>query len=210
MNGWFKLNNAVYWLALALWASALVSAGVAASFTFATLPDLGVTIHEFAAYQPDDPEAHGRLAAGMVLEKVFTAVDFAQVALAPLAVLTLVLQFVVFRMRVRRLSSVIRASCIGIAIVLAGYHIFLQAPTMNRELRAYWDAARAGDVTVAEEHRAAFEEFHPRAEFIIQANLVLLLVALGASAVAFTPQNAAPSEQEASSELEPPLLARQS
>jgi hypothetical protein len=61
------------------------------------------------------------------------------------------------------------------------------APNMNRELRAYWAAAEAGDVEQAQAHRAAFNADHPRADALLRLNLLLLVVAAVSSAAAFTP-----------------------
>ena len=82
-------------------------------------------------------------------------------------------------------------------LLLAGYATAVR-PEMNRELRAYWEDARAGDVRAADEHRAAFDTRHPVAELILQSNLLILLVAAAASAVASVPGR----------QLEEPRLAR--
>ena len=132
----------------------------------------------------------------MVLEKVFTGSDFAQVALAFLVIVTLAIDVMVFRGSMRRISNLIRTLCIAIATGLLAFHVFLQAPEMNRELRAYWDEARAGNVESAMEHRARFDRYHPRAEMVLQVNLFLLLIAMGASAAAVVPVRSPQSHGE--------------
>src|SRR6185503_19649747 len=66
-----------YWLALTTWISVLVSAGVAAAAVFSVLPRMGVTIERFAGF---DHAEHGRIAAGKLMEPIFTFVDIAQAA----------------------------------------------------------------------------------------------------------------------------------
>jgi hypothetical protein len=198
-----------YWMALSLWTSAIIAAGVCAAFVFGTLPGLSVTLAEYSAFHVEgDAQAHGRLAAGMILERVFTAVDFAQLALGAITAAALIVQIVACGASIRRLSNLIRATAIAAAIVIASMHIFFQAPAMNRELRAYWSAAREGDVASAEAHRLRFDEFHPRAEFALRANLVLLLTAIAASAVALSSSPMVVYPEPARPALEPPALLR--
>lgn len=205
MRGWRPICDAVYWLALCLWTAALISAGAAAAFVFATLPRLGVSLDRFTRFNVEgEPEAHGRIAAGMVLEKVFTASDFAQVVFGPIVALMLAIQVVVFGESWRRPANVIRALAIGLAIVTAFLHIFFQAPAMNRELRAYWAAAETGDVDGALRHRARFDASHPRAELALQSNTALLLITIAASAAAARPRPAA-----SAGSLETPALSRE-
>ena len=207
MQSLFKLCNAVYWLALAVWLSVLITAGVSAVAVFTTLGEMDVSLEAYAAFEPDEsdvPNAHAHLAAGHVLESVFTLVDFVQFAVIPLMLITLVAQFTVFQQKIRRPANLIRAGCIVIAAGLFAFHALAQTPQMNRDLKAYWDAAKDGDVTTALEHRAAFNRRHPAAEAVLQSTLLLVVLATFASAVAMTP--ALP--QRRTNELQTPHLAR--
>ena len=207
MQSLFKLCNAVYWLALAVWLSVLVTAGVSAVAVFTTLGEMDVSLSAFAAFEPDEsvvPNAHAHLAAGHVLEPVFTLVDFVQFAVIPLMLFTLIAQFTVFKQKIRRPANLIRTGCIVIATGLFAFHALGTAPQMNRDLKAYWDAAKDGDLTAALQHRAAFNRRHPTAEAVLQSNLLLVLLATFASAMAMTP--ALP--QRRTSEMQTPHLAR--
>ncbi len=207
MQSLFKLCNAVYWLALAVWLAVLVTAGVSAIAVFTTLGEMDVSLSAYAAFEPDEsdvPNAHAHLAAGHVLEPVFTLVSFVQFALIPLMLITLIAQFTVFQQKIRRPANLIRTACIVIAAGLFAFHALARAPQMNRDLQAYWDAAGAGNVTAALEHREAFNRRHPTAEAVLITTLLLVVVATFASAVAMTP--ALP--QRRTNELQTPDLAR--
>ena len=207
MQSLFKLCNVVYWLALAVWLAVLVTAGVSAIAVFTTLGEMNVSLEAYALFEPDEsdvPNAHAHLAAGHVLEPVFTLVDIVQFAMIPLILITLVVQFTVFKQKIRRPANLIRTGCIVIAAGLFAFHALARAPQMNRDLQAYRDAAQHGDLTMALEHRAAFNRRHPMAEAVLNATLLLVVLATFASAVAMTP--ALP--QRRTSELQTPHLAR--
>ena len=207
MQSLFKLCNMVYWLALTIWLAVLVTAGVSAVAVFTTLGEMDVSLEAYAAFEPDEsdvPNAHAHLAAGHVLEPVFTLVSFVQFALIPLMLITLIAQFTVFQQKIRRPANLIRTACIVIAAGLFVFHALARAPQMNRDLQAYWDAAKDGNVTAALEHREAFNRRHPTAEAVLNATLLLVVLATFASAAAMTP--ALP--QRRTSELQTPHLAR--
>jgi len=185
-----QITLTISFVALSLWIAAVIAPAVSAMATFGTLPDLDVSLREYESFTiQGEPDAHARLAAGMVLEKIFTGSDFAQVALAFLVIVTLAIDVMVFRQPVRRPANAIRIVSALIATGLLAFHVFLQAPQMNRELRQYWGEARAGNVEAALEHRERFDRYHPRAEMILQANLVLLLITMGAFAAAVVPND---------------------
>ena len=207
MQSLFKLCNMVYWLALTIWLAVLVTAGVSAVAVFTTLGEMDVSLEAYATFEPDEsvvPNAHAHLAAGHVLEPVFTLVSFVQFALIPLMLITLIAQFTVFQQKIRRPANLIRTACIVIAAGLFAFHALARAPQMNRDLQAYWDAAKDGNVTAALEHREAFNRRHPTAEAVLNATLLLVVLATFASAVAMTP--ALP--QRRTSEMQTPHLAR--
>jgi len=200
MRGYRNVVNIIYWLALTIWIAALISAAVAAMNVFPTLDETVLTLERYAEY----PEAeHPRLLAGRIMERVFFLVDLLQFGAAPVAVLALLVQVFVFGMPLRRAGHIIRAGCIVAAAGLLTYHATLLAPGMNRELRAYWAAAEAGEIEAARARREAFNAYHPRADAVLRLNLLLLLVAVGASAAAWAPTDAARRER-----LETPKLAK--
>jgi len=196
--------GALHAVAMTLWIGLLVAAGVAAAGAFATLPDLGISLRGYESYATADPADHGRLAAGKMLERIFTAIDFAQIPLAAIAIASLPLQLFLAGDSWQRPANVVRLSCITVACGLLAIHILFIAPPMNRELQTYWAAAAAGDATAAMTHRDAFDEYHPRAEMILQVNLLLLFIAAGAAGVSrivLVPPHRL-------DQLEEPLLAR--
>lgn len=199
MNSYFRLNNIVYWLALIIWISALISAGVAAMNVFTVLDadNLPLTIERYSAV---DPAEHPRLAASLVMEPVFATVDLLQFAAIPLVILTLLLQFIVFRMNPRRFSNLLRIFLLTIAATVFVYHVTALARPMNAQLRQWWKANEAGDVAAAEIIRSEFNQRHQKADFLLKLNLLFLLGAAGASAVAFTPTR--------TTRLEPPRLLK--
>lgn len=199
-HSYLALCNIVYWLALTTWVSVVVAAGVAATATFTTLPDLGLTIEQFAAF---DQTQHGRIAAGMVMEPVFTFVDLVQVAAALFVVIALVLQVALFKVRGWSLSSLLRIACIAAAIGLFAWRAFTLTPEMNSNLRAYWRAAEAGQAEAAMQHRDAFDAMHAPASATYRWSLVALVLAVGASAVSLGPR----PQVEQLEKLERPKLA---
>ncbi len=178
MSGGAKVCNTVYWLALTIWVSVLVAAAIAAATTFTVLPNLGLTLDAFSALPAAD---HGRIAAGKVMEPIFTLVDVVQAGAAAVVLLTVVVQWLAFRCSLRRFANVVRVAAITIAAGLFAWRAATLSPAMNRELRGYWSAAEAGEVAQAAGHRAAFDGMHPRASDLFSATLGLLVIAVVAS-----------------------------
>lgn len=198
MTGYFKIVNAIYWLALIVWISALISAGVAAMNVFPALDGLPLQLEQYAAYPAGE---HPRLAAGRIMEGVFFLVDVLQFIAIPLTILALLAQLLFFRLPLKRISNALRIAAIVIAAGLFACHATMLAPKMNRELRSFWSAAETGRIDEAHAHRNAFNAYHPRADAILRINLLLLLVAAGASAAALTPAAA-----RGETTLQPPRL----
>ena len=198
MNGAATLLRVVFWLALILWIGALISGGVAATAVFAILPDLGVQVERFDQYPTDE---HGRLAAGIIMEPVFTGIDVAQVALGAIVLIAFIAELVMTKRRRWSTSNVLRALALAVAAGTLAWRMTQIMPEMNRELVAYRTAAEAGDVTGAETHRVVFDEAHPMAARFMEATLISLLIVAGASAARKNP-----AEPEQTDTLEPPQL----
>ncbi|MHC4415452.1 MAG: hypothetical protein ACYS0G_09230 [Planctomycetota bacterium] len=184
MRGLFGACTAAYWLGLALWLAALVSGAVAAANVFGTLGDMPMHLEQYAAYPADE---HGMLAAGQVMDGVFFAADLLQFFAIPLTVLTLIAHLAIYRLPVTSKANLVRTVCVLAGAALFAYHATMLAPNMNRELRQRWEAAEVGDVAGARAHQRAFNELHPRAEMVLRINLILVVVAVGASAIALGP-----------------------
>ena len=188
----------VYWLSLAVWFSGLVTAGISASMVFGKLPGMSLELQRFQAYPIDE---HGTIAAGLVMSDVFFAVDVVQFIAIPLVLITLVLQLVVFGLPARRPANVVRGVCLLGAAVLFAWYALMLAPSLNSELRLFWQAAAAADLDAAQRHREIFRAGHTTARHILEINSLLVLVSLAASALALGP---APGPRR---RLDPPLLA---
>ncbi len=201
-HSYLALCNMVYWLALMCWVGVLIAAGVAATATFTTLPDpeLGVTLERFAAF---DSTEHGRIAAGLVMEPVFTFVDLLQIVAAFFVLITLVVQLLMLQGSWRWFSNLIRMLCIAVAVGLFAWRTFTITPEMNSNLRAYWNAAEAGQIEIAENYRSAFDAQHGTASALFRGTLFALVIAVGASAVTLGPR----VQREDHSKLERPKLA---
>jgi len=177
--------NVIHAFALILWIAALVSAAVAAMNVFPITDSMDLVLERYANYPVEE---HRRIAAGQIMDGVFFTVDLLQFVAAPLALLTLLAQFTVFRVPGsapwRRPTHLLRGACIVLAAALFAGHAMLLAPKMNADLRAYWTAAEAGDVETAREHRASFNRRHPKADMILRADLLLVVAAAVAGTIA--------------------------
>ena len=193
-----RLCLVVYWLGLAAWFSGLVTAGIAASMVFGRLPGMSMQLQRFQPYPVDE---HGTIAAGLVMADVFFAVDVLQFIAIPLVVITLILQLTVFGLPARRPANIVRGGCLFVAAALFSWYALLLAPSLNGELRLFWQAAEAADLDAAQRHREVFKAGHTIARHILEVNLLLVLVSLAASAIALGP---APGPRQ---RLDPPLLA---
>jgi hypothetical protein len=184
LAGAVKIVHAAFWLALTLWVSVLITAAIAAMNSFTKLPALQIELKDYSAIASSE---HGRLAAGMVMDGVFRMCDRVQLLAVPIALITLILQFTSGVARWKTISNLIRIFAIVCAAGLFLFYITSLSPQMQRSLHAYWDSAASGKIDEAQAYRAAFTALHPVASRLLQTNLVLLLVAIGASAVALAP-----------------------
>ncbi len=175
---------AIYWLSLAAWFAALVTAAVSAAQVFGTLPGMSMTLDRFAAYASEE---HGRLAAGLVMAEIFFTVDVVQMVAVPVTLVTLGLQLTVLGLPWQRPANLFRASCIVLATGLFAWYAVVLAPDLNRTLRLHWEAAAAGDPAQAMMLQKQFTVQHGVAEMILTTNFLLLGAAIVASALALAP-----------------------
>ncbi|MCH8823384.1 MAG: hypothetical protein IH984_07735 [Planctomycetes bacterium] len=197
MQSLHKLCNMVYWLALALWLGALMSAGIAAGSTFSVLTKMDISIARYSEFVPNEtavPKAHENLAAGHVLEPVFWITHAVQFITIPLVILTLAAQLLFFRQQKNIFSNLIRTVCIIIAACLFAYQTFALSLPMNQDMRAYWEAAAEGDIQTALFHRSELRSRHETATIILLSTLSLVVIATAASAAAMTPLTVKKSE----------------
>ena len=183
--------HVLYWIALSLWISTIVTGAIAASVTFSTLPNMPITID---GYVVDDRINHGSLTAGIAMEKVFFICDMLQYVMSAVVLIALLFQWMRAVGRAFRFANITRTICLVAAAATLAYHGFVLAPVMNPELRAYWAAievdeaqGKTPDIDAALAHRAEFQTGHHLAEYLMEIRLILLLIAIGCSAVAMGP-----------------------
>lgn len=172
-----RIGETLHLTALGVWAGALFGAGVAAAVAFPTMRDLEPVLGAYPAYTGE----HWMLAAGRVAARVFVITDIAQFACALLAIAGFALATWAGDRR-RSWLRFFRAAALGAAFLLVSYHLLIQAPRMDRDLRAYWDAAAAGDNDAALIHQEAFSRQHPNASRTMTATFVATLASLGLGA----------------------------
>lgn len=206
-------SRTVYICALGLWLGALVMTGVAAAVTFPALKSLTPTLPAFAAY-PNTDAAHGVIAGGHVVSRLFLISDAIQFACLCVAIVTTLVVFI--GLRRRNLSPppafVVRAALIGLLVAVLAYQLFVLAPGMKTTLMRFWSLAQKGDVAGADAARAAFDADHPIASTVMAVSAaavaVLLVLATREGAASGARANEAPPPSAASDRLEAPALLR--
>jgi hypothetical protein len=173
MTRFDRLCFTVYLSSLGLWAGVLAMTAAAAAVTFPTVKTLDPVVPSL------DPASrpHWMFVAGKVVSGVFLISHGAQAVCAVLALAAAVclMRSAEHGQRVRR--SVTLACTAGAIGVLASYLLALW-PRMRENLHAYWDNLSAGQLAAAKTAQQAFDADHPRASLMMQAMLVLVLVAL--------------------------------
>lgn len=193
-------------LTLGLWLGMLVMTGVAAATLFPQMKALEPSLPEFAAY----PHEHWMLAAGSAANTLFTVVDWAGVGLLMVSFVSLLVLALWRWLDLRRASSVLRAVSLVAAGLMLIYTMVSLRPGMNADLRAFWEAARAGDRETADRHRDAFRARHPRATVLMSAQTGLVLAAFVAAGASATRRDGAGDDAAAGAEGRPvePALAK--
>ena len=195
-----RLCNAIYWLALVVWISVLISAFVARCGATAILPDMGLTLDDYLTY---DVQEHWRIAAGKLMEPIFTFVDLVQFVAVLLVLVAVLLQSTLFRVSLRSSGSRLRLLCLALASVLFAVRAVVIMPSQNRSMRAYWDAAKAAHMNAATDYRESFQATQSVALWMMGATVALLL-----AAVAIAPPAPATGELEQKPRYEPPALLK--
>lgn len=172
-----KLGETVHLASLGIWAGVLGGAGIAAAVTFPTIRDLDPSLPAYTEYGGD----HWMLAAGMVAGKVFVISDVVQFVCTFGAIIGFALAVVCGGyLKTDRRSWLLffRALFLGLAFISVAYHLLILMPSMQHDLRQYWDAALAGDTDTAEAFRQAFSDRHPDASRSLGLTALAALVTL--------------------------------
>jgi hypothetical protein len=168
-----RIGETVHLTALGVWSGALFGAGVAAAVAFPTMRGLEPTLATYPGYTGE----HWMLAAGRVAARVFLVTDAVQFACAVLTVGGFALAAAAGP-KLRSWLRFLRATALGIAFLLVSFHLLIQGPRMDRDLRAYWDAAAAGDNATAATHQQAFSDQHTTASSVMTATFVATLATM--------------------------------
>jgi hypothetical protein len=198
-----RLADVVFWLGLILWVSALVTAGVSAAMSFPTMREFEVLVPRFSAY---DESQHWAIAAGVLMERIFTFTDMVQLVAAALVLVGLAVGYSPGGRRFRQRMEMLRIVCVLSASLLLTYRVVLLAPQMNASLQRYWHAAEHGHAELAAKHRTEFQDKHPVASRIYGIMLVLLLGA--AAGTAWTPLALPPPTARPGEPVEPDLVRK--
>lgn len=169
----YRIGETLHLTALALWSGALFGAGVAAAVAFPTMRSLEPTLGVYPAYTGD----HWMLGAGRVAARVFLIADGVQLVAALAAVVGFALAAFAGPRR-RSWTQFFRAALLGAALLLAAWHLLIQGPRMDGDLRAYWNAAAGGDNEAALRHQEAFSAQHPGASRTMGATFAATLAGL--------------------------------
>ena len=159
------------------------SRSIAAISAFTQIPEQKATIATYSAYFGDDHQGMGRMVAGFVTDPVFIITDLAQWFLAPITCILALLEWRPLRSS-RGPANWIRLAALLAALALVAIHNIGFAPSMAEDLAAYRDAAAANDRGKAEAAYADFDQYHKTAETLFGIRMLLLLIALVASAAA--------------------------
>jgi len=148
-------SERIHAAALGLWLGVLGLAGASAAIIFPTMKTLAPKLEAY----PNFTGEHWKLAAGIVQARIFTAMDVACVAMALVAVVSVINTWM--RSDFSGTLARTRGAVIAVACVALGYQLFVLGPVMSQNVRSYWAAAAAGDNVRAEQARVAFETDHP-------------------------------------------------
>lgn len=144
---------------------------------FPKMKELGPHLDAFAAH----PNDHWKIAAGQVAQRLFVACDAVQLVCGGVCFLTLGL--VLSRLKKDGGSGgrwmLLRILALSLAMGLLCYQLFVLAPRMNTNVRAYWTLAKMGEIENADRAEAAFAKDHPTATNVLggtTAAVVVLIV----------------------------------
>ncbi len=178
----------IYWLALTIWIAALVAPAASGVAVFTVLPELNGTFAEFGSATVST-QAH--IAGGHIVTPLFIGSDIVQLISAVLVLFTLGLEQFYWRPAHRSRAEYVRIPCLLAATVLILVEICVLGPMARSHLYTYWDAVRTGPLEVATKAKAAFDLFHPISTTLYAATFGILLIAVIASAVRYSPSHSA-------------------
>lgn len=191
-----RLCASILLIALACWLAVITAAGATAIASFTGLPRLGITVPQVQPFFGQDTAEMGRWAAGHVLQPVFVVGDWVQYVMAALAV-----GCTARMVRTRGYAGARWAAMTLLLVVAASAAILAwrawSMPAMTEDLLAYWNAVEQNDAATAAAARLRFDAAHHAAETGLNAQFVLVLLALPLAVLTLVPGRlAAPRTQD--------------
>ncbi len=185
-----RLAETTHVVALATWLGAGVISGVTAAVVFPTMKELSPTLPGYGAYSGE----HWRIAAGSVANRVFLVCDTIALACALVTILTLAISLRTYR---RSAETPVRAlwlrvAWVSVACGVLAFNLFILQPRMAKNLRSFWNAARAGAQAEADAAQQRFAADHPNATLMLGATAAAVLASLVAAAWSATRTPEAP------------------
>ncbi len=184
MQRWRAFCEAANLTALGIWLGTVIMAGAAAGVLFPTMKnDVKPVLPAYGAY---DQGEHWVIAGGYIGERVFLVADIVQFICGFIAIATIIPLFAILTdQRVARKHPPLMLRCLGITLAATGFiaSLTMLSPRMNSALVQFREAAKAGDVALAETHRAVFDSGHHWATLLMAGTVLCLLLALICGAV---------------------------
>jgi hypothetical protein len=206
MSSWRAFLEATHLTALGVWAGAVALAAANAGLAFPTMKAMGVRL-------PSVPEALAaddwRFVAGALAAKGFVAGDIAAFLCCLIAVLCFVGLLLMRRLE-QRAATIVRAAALSVALACLASMLFIITPQINAASAAHYAAALRADAAEAARHRAAVDELHRPAQWLMLAEILGVLTAAwsGAYACARPLSEIRPSARRVSPYPEPDLLRK--
>lgn len=189
MNRAQRTCEAIHITVMGVWCGVIVAMGAMAAVIFPEMKHLGPSLPAYASYPGD----HWKLAAGQVMNRVFMIGDWVGAGAAAIGLVTWLVAAPAGR---GRALTIVRGLAVVASAAISAASLGWLHREMGAELASYTSAAAAGDIAVAEAHRARFDEFHPVASGLMKAQLAAVLVAVIAAAAQITAAGRPAAEPE--------------
>ena len=177
----------LWWLCIVVWIAAIATPGGAAIAAFTRLPALEASMPGIEAYFADDPAGAGRFVAGYVTNPIFLVSDTVSLIAAAGCLLSIPLGG--FRPCGPGVWGRVAVLLLAIASVALFYYLWWVAPKLAIELERWREAVLANDRPTAEEAWTAFDPLHRTAARLLNAQMLMLLGAVIAGAIAGVPRH---------------------
>ena len=191
-----RIVQGVYWLALGVWAGAIVMVGITAATAFRTAPTLDLTVGVAPYSDPAFADEAGVIVAGQIMMRVFSHLSTVQLICAIAAVVCMALQSTVCAGRLLRRAPVLNMLRMALVLVPTAF-VLLDRYWLSRAMRAAY--ATMYDLSLDAAARLAasetFDFYHIVSERMLQGSLFMLIAAVLISPFVLRTGGAAPQTQ---------------